>query len=271
MGLPESLPSLTGSEIAIVAAVLAVVLIIALGFMLASAIMEFVFVESLRREAVTIRRYWNGRWRQGVRLFGFRVVVALLTLLVVGGVLAIAFAPALLGTGQISFALLVLAAPVFIVLALVSALVNGFTTALVVPIMIVEDRPLLSAWRRFWPTLTAQWKEYAVFAFMRFVLQIAAGILVGILTLLAVVVVAIPLGIVAAVGVGLLSVMELLGVAVIAFAAGLFLLSVLVIALFAAVPVQTFLHYYALLVLGDTNDAFDLIPGQREAVRHETD
>ncbi|MEF8801744.1 MAG: hypothetical protein V5A38_11005 [Halolamina sp.] len=269
MGLPETLPSLSSSELAIVVGVFAVGLLIALGFMLISAIMEFVFVESLRREAVTIRRYWNDRWKQGVRLFGFRVGIGLLTLLVVGGVLAVAFTPAMLGTGEVSFALLVLAAPVFIVLALVSALVNGFTTALVVPVMIVEDRPLLSAWRRFWPTLTGQWKEYVVFAVMRFILQIAAGILVGIVTLLAAVIVAIPLGVVAAVGVGLLSVVEVAGVAVIAFAAGLFLLAVLVFALLAAVPVQTVLHYYALLVLGDTNDDFDLIPDQRDAVREE--
>lgn len=269
MRLPDTLPSLSSSQIAILVAGLAVVLLLALGFMLVSAIMEFVFVESLRREAVTIRRYWNERSRQGVRLFGFRVVVALLTLLVVGGILAVAVAPAMLGTGRVSFALLLFAVPVFIVLALVSALVNGFTTALVVPVMIVEDRSLLSAWRRFWPTLTGQWKEYVVFAIMRFILQIAAGILVGIVTLLAAVIVAIPLGIVAAVGVGLLSVVEVAGVAVIAFAAGLFLLAVLVFALLAAVPVQTVLHYYALLVLGDTNDAFDLIPDQRDAVREE--
>jgi hypothetical protein len=269
IGLPEAVPSPTSSEIAILVAVLAVVFLIALGFMLISAVMEFVFVESLRREVVTIRRYWSERWRQGIRLFGFRLVVGLVTLLVVGGILVTAFAPAMLGTGPISFALLVLAIPVFIVLGLVSALVNGFTTSFVVPVMIIEDRPLLSSWRRFWPTLTEQWKEYAVFAFMRFVLQIAAGILVGILTLLAAVLIAIPLGIVAAVGVGLLSVVEVAGIAVIAFAGGLFLLAVLVAALLATVPVQAFLHYYALLVLGDTNGAFDLVPDQRAAVRDD--
>jgi hypothetical protein len=31
--------------------------------------------------------------------------------------------------------------------------------------------------------------------------------------------------------------------------------------------VLTYLRYYALLVLGDTNDTFDLIPERRAAVR----
>jgi hypothetical protein len=33
------------------------------------------------------------------------------------------------------------------------------------------------------------------------------------------------------------------------------------------VPVQTYLHYYALLVLGDTNETFDLIKDRRTAIR----
>lgn len=102
---------------------------------------------------------------------------------------------------------------------------------------------------------------------MRFVLQIATGIVVGFVLVLALVVIAILLAIVGAVGVWLLSVAELAGFAVVAVAVLLFALAALTVSLFAAVPVQTFLHYYALLVLGDTNDAFDLIPEKRATVR----
>jgi len=44
-------------------------------------------------------------------------------------------------------------------------------------------------------------------------------------------------------------------------------LAVLVLTLFVSVPVQTYLRYYALFVLGDTNDAFDVIADRRRAVR----
>lgn len=270
-GVPDAFSSVGGAELAIIAAVVGVLLLIALVFSLVSAVMEFVFVESLRQQSVTIRRYWSDRWRQGARLFGFRLVISLVSLLVIGGVLAVALLPSTLGSGGVSVALVLLAVPVFIILALVGALINGFTTSFVVPVMITEDRNVLAAWRRFWPTLKAEWKEYAVYAVMRFVLQIAVGILVGIATLLAVIIVAIPLGILGAVGVGLLSVLELAGWVVIAIAGVLFVLSVFLLSVLAAVPVQTFLHYYALLVLGDTNETFDLIPNQRAAVRENPD
>ena len=47
----------------------------------------------------------------------------------------------------------------------------------------------------------------------------------------------------------------------------LFIVTFLVISLFASVPVQTFLRYYALLVLGHTNVYFDLIPERRSLVQ----
>jgi len=262
-GTTPSLPSLGDPELVIVAGLVAVVL----GFMAISAIMAFVFVESLRRETVTIRRYWSERWTQGLRLFGFRLVVGVLVLGVAAALLAAALGPALLDIGAFSFALVAIAIPVLFAVALVSGLINGFTTSFVVPIMIVEDRSVLSAWRRFWPTLTEQWKEYLAYAVLRFVLQIAAGIVLSIAVVLALIVLAIPLGIVAGIGVALLSVADAVGIAIIAFAAGLFVLASITVSLFAVVPVQTYLHYYALLVLGDTNETFDLIKDRRTAIR----
>lgn len=262
-----SLPAIGGPELAVIFAIVGIGAVLLAAFLLAGSIMEFVFVESLREEAVAIRRYWGRYWRRGVRLFGFRLVFGILTLgafLIVGGV---AFAPLFLGDGGLSIALVVIAIPILVALAILTGLVGGFTTMFVVPIMLVEDRGVVSAWRRFWPTLTAQWREYAVYAFLGFVLQIAAGIGAGIATLVGALAVGIPLGIVAVVGVGLLSVVELAGWVLIALAALLFVFAVLVLSLFVSVPVQTYLRYYALFVLGDTESDFDLIADRRRAVR----
>jgi len=265
--LPETLTSIGGTELAVIAAVVGLLFLIGLLFTLVSSIMEFVFVESLRNEAVAVRRYWSEHWRRGLRLFGFRLLLGVLTFGTIGLLIAAALGPALFWDGGFSLVFLVVAVPVGIGIAVVSAIVYGFTNVFVVPVMMIEDRGVLSAWRRFWPTVTDQWEEYAVYAVMGVVLQLAGGVAASIATAIGAVVVAIPLGIVGAVGAGLLAVSQIAGVAVIAVAAVLFVLAVLLIVLFVAVPVQSFLRYYALLVLGDTNETFDLIPERRDAIR----
>ena len=269
-GLPslsEIVNALTPIEWAIVGAFVGAVLLLGFGFAFVGAVMEFVFVESIRHERVSIREYWGERWRQGGRLFGFRLVVGLLSLAVAGGVVLAAAWPLLTGDGGFSIALLLLAILVAIGVALVSALLNGFTTQFIVPVMVAEDRAVLDAWRRFWPTVTGQWKQYLAYAFMRIVLTIAVGIVVGIATTIAALVLAIPFVIVGIVGVALLSVSEIAGGAVIAIAIVLFTLILIVLSLLVAVPVQTYLRYYALLVLGDTEAEFDLVAERRRAIR----
>jgi len=81
----------------IVALVVAGVLLGAL-FALIGAIMEFVLIESLRTGEVSIRRYWSRRWRQGLRLFVFRVAIGLPILALVAGWLALLVAPIVTGS-----------------------------------------------------------------------------------------------------------------------------------------------------------------------------
>ncbi|OTE98975.1 hypothetical protein, partial [Halorubrum sp. SD612] len=223
--------------------------------------------ESLRREAVSIRRYWRDRWRAGVRLFGFRLLLGAVTLTLAGAVLAPALLPALSGDASVAVGLLLLAAPVLVGLAVVSGLVGGFTTNFVVPVMLVEERSVVSAWRRFWPVLTGQWKQYAAYVALAFVLRIATGVVSAVAVVFGVIAAAIPFGITGTVGVALLSVATPVGAALIAVSVLLFVLAVVAVALLVSVPVQTYLRYYALFVLGDTDAEFDLIAERRRAVR----
>jgi hypothetical protein len=263
----EVLSSIGGPELAIIAAIVGVIALLAVGFLFVGSVMEFVFVDSLRREDVTIRRYWREHWRRGLRLFGFRLMLGIATLAVVGLLLAVVLAPVVLGGNILGLGLLLLVVPLLIVLSVVVGLVNGFTTMFVVPVMLVEGRAVVSAWRRFWSTLTGEWKQYAVYAVIGFVLQLAGGIVAGLATLVGALVVAIPLGIVGLLGAGLLTVVPIAGWVVIGIAVVAFGLAVVVLTLFVSVPVQTYLRYYALFVLGDTNDAFDVIADRRRAVR----
>ncbi|MDS0292976.1 DUF7544 domain-containing protein [Halogeometricum luteum] len=260
----------------LVAGVVGVLVLLALAFAFVGSVMEFVFVESLRNRAVTVRRSWGRRWRQGARLFGFRLILGLFTL---GAVLLFAapFVLPLLGfdagfvpAGGALLGLLVVLVPVFVVLAVVVSLVDGFTTAFVVPIMLLEDCGVLDGWRRLWPTIPAQWTQYLAYVVAGFFLSLFGGLLVTVVTAVLAFALLVPFGLLFALGVALLVfVFEPLGIAALVAFGVLYALAVVAAAALVQAPVQTYLRYYALLVLGDVDSTFDLIPDQRRAVRGE--
>lgn len=255
---PEELP--TGA-LAIVLVVLFAIVLLWLLFAVISAIMEFVFVESLRSTEVHIRRFFRENLGRGIRLFLFRfgvgvlaassvVIPALLVVLAVSSVEA-----------AVGFAVLLLLYA--FVVYLLYAVVMRFTSEFVAPVMLLEDRGVLSAWSRFWGTMTSNAAEYVVYLILVWILQLVANIAIGLLWLIGGLLLAIPFVI-------LFVVLLLLGEIGMLLAIPLAILGFLVFLLFVALvqmPVRTYFQYYALLLLGDTNDELDLIPDQREAVR----
>lgn len=260
-----------GAAIALwVAAIVLVLLAVGLAVAVVSAIMEFVFVESLRSETVSIREYWGRYWRKGLRLFGFRL---LLGVLVVGSVLLLA-APLILtaisdGVPEgPAVAVLVGFLPFVILLAIFVAVVDGFTTLFVVPVMLTKDVGIVDGWRRLWPTITHHWTQYLAFAVAWFFLTLFAGILVGILTAVAAVLLLVLFGVFFGIGAAILiSGSEAIGLAVLVLVGIVYVLSIVLASAVIQVPVQTYLRYYVLLVLGDIEADFDLIPERRAAIR----
>ncbi|ADJ16003.1 DUF7544 domain-containing protein [Halalkalicoccus jeotgali] len=240
-------------------------LAVVLGFVFVGALMEFVFVQSLRTDEV---RFWDYARRylgNGLRLFGFRLGLALLTVLPVLAFLGVGLtaigAGSLTQTGGAALVLIGLLAVVVFVLV---SLVDSFTTAFVVPVMLVRDSGVLDAWRAFWPTLTGQWKQYLAYAVAAFVLNVALGIVLFVAVAAAALVLLIPLGVVVA-GTALLAPTV---VAPVAIALGvLFVLGIVAVALVVQVPIRTYMRYYALLILGDTDGTLDPIPAIRARVR----
>jgi hypothetical protein len=266
--------ALSGNIVLVLVAVVLFFVVLGLVFALLGGIMEFAFVESLRREEVHVRRYVRRFAWRGVRLFLFRIgvwVLGLLVFLLVGGGLVAALfgtSPSAWGASQFIGALLLLL-PLFFLWLVVVGIVNGFTSVFVVPVMITEDRgTVLGGWRRFWPTLQGNLKEFSLYVLMSFLLGIGVGIATGTLTLIAVLVLLIPFGIlgfgVFVLGGSSFSLPVLAGFGLLGVLA--FLLFLLLTALIK-VPFQAFLRYYALMVLGDVNPDFDLIPDLRERVR----
>ena len=262
---PANLPAETVTLVAAVA-----VIAVALGvlFTVVGAIMEFVFVESLRTGTVSIRRYWGERWRQGLRLFGFRIAIGLPPLAVGVGWMALFFVPLLAGSGEpiVPFGVFLLGLPVLFVVGLLYALVSSFTTAFVVPIMIKDDCGVLAGWRPLWRSIKAEPKQYLAYAVIGFLLTVATGLLTSVAVGLAAVVVLVPLGILAAIAYFTVSLSSTVGIVVLAALALVFVLSILALSALIGVPIAAYLRYYALLVLGDIEAEFDLIPDRRDAL-----
>lgn len=230
------------------------VLLVWLAFSLVGAIFEFTLLESLRSGEVHVRRYTKRNFGRGLRLFGFRIVLGLATLLIVGLPLLAVF---LSTPDSISLALLGLVVLFAIPVFLAYAIISRFTTVFVAPTMLQKNLGVIAAWKRFWPTLTANWTEYLVYLLLVWVLQMVIGFATSILLL----VLLIPFAIVIIV----LMFIPLLNLLVLLVAIPLFIL----LAMLVQVPIVTYLRYYALLVLGDTDADLDLIPDQRAAVRRD--
>ncbi|WP_135664043.1 DUF7544 domain-containing protein [Halorhabdus rudnickae] len=277
-GLPElsaEFPELTGTAVAVVIGVIALLVLGGLVVAAIGAVMEFVFVQSLSADEVHVRQYVRRYAGKGVRLFGFRIVLGLGTLAVLGGATVLLFGDVFAGllageVGVPSASRLVVGAillvPLGIAVGVLVALANGFTTEFVVPIMLREDRGVLAGWRRFWPTLVDQWKQYGTYVLVAFGLHIVTEIAGTIVLGIAAVALAIPFLIVAVpVGFGMIGSGTITAGAVVLLVALLaaYLLVLFVAAAVIYVPIKVFHRQYALLVLGDTNTNFDVLGDRR--------
>ncbi|WP_331236158.1 DUF7544 domain-containing protein [Natronorarus salvus] len=257
------------ANLALVLGVLGVLAFFVLGFMFVAATMEFVLVESLRKEEVRLFEYARTNLGKALSLLAFRVVLALLALGIVGGLFVLGLWLVTGAPEGIPPSLLVLLSLVGGLLLLCLSLTDSFTTEFVVPTMLVTDRGLVGGWRAFWPVLLDSWKQYLAYAVAVFVLGIVVSILVGIA-------VAIVLT-----GLGLTFGIAGIAVFVLLFAAGaeliggvlLVLIGLVALALFLVsvalilVPAESYLRYYSLFVLGDTDADLDPIPEVRGSVR----
>ncbi|MFA9415236.1 hypothetical protein [Natrinema sp. HArc-T2] len=237
-----------GELLPVIIVLAVVVLAIGLGFLFLSSLFEFTLLESLRSSEVHVRKYTSRNVGHGVRLFGFRVALGLLGLVLFGlPVVAIVFWT----SGSVSLGLIAGLALLAIPIGLAFAIVDRLTTVFVAPTMLEHELGVVAAWKRFWPTLTAHWTEYVVYLLLVWVLQLVFSVAIGILFVLLL----IPFII--------LLIIPFIGLVVLVLGLPVMILS----ALLLQVPIVIYLRYYALLVLGDTDADLDLIPDQRATVR----
>lgn len=259
----DVVPALGGIELLIVLAILGLVGLLGILLLYLGAVMEFVFVEIAVENDVRIRGFFGESTGKGFSLFVFRLAVGLVVL----GALLASVALTVL-TGGLFAIVLLIASPLFVLFGVGLWILLRFTTDFVVPVMIAADVGLIEGWRRLWAELKVEWKQYGAYAVARLLLGIVAGIVFGIGIAAVVVALLIPFGIVGLAGGALLSLVgsELALIVFLAGLAVLFALSIAVAALvFLQVPIQTYLRYYALFVLGGISPSYDLVADLRSS------
>ncbi|MDJ1430628.1 hypothetical protein [Halostagnicola sp. A-GB9-2] len=235
-------------------------------YALIKAIMEFVFIESLRSDEIHFRRYFKENLGRGLRLFVFRVGVILASIALVGGPL---YYVATTGGGldQASGSTLGAFVAYGFVVTLVYSAVLRFTSEFVAPVMLFEERGVLSAWSRFWSTFKANWTEYVVYLVIAWILLLVITITAWAVIAITSFVLAIPFMILLFILVAVLAELGAIGgILLFLFVFLGFLLFLLVLSLVWA-PITAYFQYYALLLLGDTDGELDLIPDQRALIR----
>lgn len=258
--LEQFLPILVG--------LVAVFAVVGAVFALVGSIMEFVLVDSLRKQSVTVRASMREFLGQGLALFAFRLLLGIVFLAIVGGTAALLVLPAIEAGGAQLVLAIVVVGFLAVTLGFLGVVADGLTTHFVVPTMIHEGRGLRSAWGRFYPVLRSNLAEFGVYVLVRIGLAIGVGFVGTAATGIVGTVLAIPFVLLGG-GVWLAVGGSLTLSTAVAFGALVAIYVLLLLALTAVVqvPLKTFTRYYELLVLGDVEPALDLIPDQRAAVR----
>jgi hypothetical protein len=236
-------------------------IVLTLGFIYLASRFRFILLDSVLLRDPQIARGWNLYGRPGHRYFGFWICFMLACGISLGLIVGLPFWH-MYRSGILNrdnpfpemlryLVPMILGALLFgIVVAIVTSLANDF----MVPFMALDGMTVGGAWSSLRVAMSAEPGAFALYLLMRFVLSIAAGLVVGIAMVIVFVVLAIPTAIVVALLVVLLKGSGPLGLAfgILLGAVGV-LVGVgvlLMIIMLATAPVAVFMTSYALYFLG---------------------
>ncbi|MGM0606283.1 MAG: DUF7544 domain-containing protein [Halobacteriota archaeon] len=180
-------PALAQIDPTTIAAIVAGIVLLALLVALVAEAFRFVFYDAIRRNRVTLWSPLKRRFGQAVRLFGFKFGVVILfavPFVVAGGIAYLTGVdPDAIGP-LVSVGLVALGVYAVVGLLLLVGIVR-FTNEFVVPTMTLTDTGVLDGWRTFWPVVRREWKQFAGYLVVHFLLLLAIGIAQTVLLFLA--------------------------------------------------------------------------------------
>jgi hypothetical protein len=165
-----------------------------------SSVMRFILFDSILAKECHIRAGWSRRMVPGWRLFlwhiGLLIVFLLAGAVIFGIPIGFAFTAGLFKAPSQHMAPLIIggiflffAAVIFM---FVAALIHVLTKDFVVPQMALENIGAVEGWRRLWAMMRTEKGGYAGYIGMKIVLAIAAGIVIGIASVIVTLLIAVP-------------------------------------------------------------------------------
>jgi hypothetical protein len=267
-GLPKIDPAILGG-------LLAMLVVTGLAFFIVmtyvSSVMRFVLFDSVLSKECHIRQGWGRRrgpgWKYFLWQLGYMLVTVVGIVVLVGIPAAFAYAMGWFSVPREHVPGLVLGGIVVFFLAslffLIAAVVQVLTKDFVVPLMVLEGVGAVEGWRRLWPMIQAEQGGYAVYVLMKIVLAIGAGIAIGVVSLILLLILAIPVA-----GMGIIAVLtgKTAGLTwnvftiTIAVVVGCILLAVFFYLMaLISVPVIVFFPAYAIYFFGPRFRALSLV------------
>ena len=207
MGLPIQNPMLYAGLIAILI-VTGIVLFVL--FLYVSSVMRFILFDSVLAKRCEIAKGWNQRQVPGMRYFVWQLLFSFVTVaalaILIGVPAGFAFAAGWLKHPKEHIIAMVLGgiALFFIFLAwmLVSVVIQVLAKDFVVPQMALEDLGPIQAWRRLLPMIQSEKGGYAAYLGMKLVMNLGAAMVLAIISLIAILLMLIPVG-----GIGVIAVL----------------------------------------------------------------
>jgi hypothetical protein len=178
-------------------------------FLYVSSVMRFILFDSVIAKECHIRKGWTRQRRHGLQLFGWQLLLSLVSsaglLIIIAFPLAGAWTLGWFNHPRDHLLPLVLTGLLFLMLLSVCLLALGvvhvMTKDFVVPQMALENLSAMEGWRRLWSWLQAEKGGYAGYVGMKIVLAIGAGVFFAIISMIVLLAFLIPVagvGIVAA-------------------------------------------------------------------------
>lgn len=164
---------------------LAFIIFLILLFTLLSSIMEFVFVESLVTNSVTIRAYFRKHLHPGFNLFILKTILGIIFL----SLFILAMMPVIrhLPSGNITPGLIFSSIVWFFGIVLILAILSGITSSfisLAIPLVMYKKVGIITAIREVLGRFKEDWRQIAVYWVVRFFAWTAGAVVVGLAALI---------------------------------------------------------------------------------------
>ena len=150
---------------------------------------QFMFLHCVARNEAEVAGPWRDYARQGNSLWLFRLALGILSLVVMGTLVALIAIPIvqMVGAGQPHAGGIALAAGAFLLLlgaGLVFFLIGKLTTDFVVPIMLLRGSKCLAGWRELRALLSGHWGDLFLYLLFQLVISILIGAAIMVVVLI---------------------------------------------------------------------------------------